>query len=456
MKKRIVICCDGTWNEPEAIEGDRKIPTNVLKMVRAVMPRDEESNVEQIVFYDQGIGTGALGIVDRKIAAGTGYGISQNIRDCYNFLANNYMLGDNIFLFGFSRGAYTVRSFSGMLATVGLMGKNDLRYVPEAYAYYQCDPKERSRSPFHEVLQDLPRTIPKIKFIGVWDTVGALGVPTPVLGTIQKWVGKVWKKVRVGFHDCNLIELVENAYQALAIDERRGPFRPALWDRRAGQRNVQQVWFAGVHSNIGGGYASYGISDLAFIWMVNRAIECGLIMSEDYLAKRVSPNKLDKIEDSYGTAYKFLEAVNVKPYVRPIGQCLKIGEMIHESVVKRIREMTPPYRPSNMFLPNGELRTVNDQERECVEINGLNVPIYKERQYLRRLADNAKATMTVHGQPSRPCQVIDFTKARGARLQVSTPIKVGVQLLLESTLTGAHESMVMWCRHDEIGVRFVA
>jgi uncharacterized protein (DUF2235 family) len=456
MKKRIVVCCDGTWNEPETIEDDRKVPTNVLKTVRAVMPRDEENGVEQVVFYDQGVGTGALGGLDRIIGGGTGYGISRNIRDCYNFLANNYALGDDIFLFGFSRGAYTVRSLSGMLATVGLLTKNDLRYVPEAYAYYHSEPEERPQSPFYALLQDLERTVPKIRFVGVWDTVGALGVPTPVLGTVQKWVGKVWKQFKVGFHSCSLVDAVENAYQALAIDERRGPFRPAIWDQRSGQTNVQQVWFAGVHSNIGGGYPDRGLSDLAFTWMVNRAKECGLVMNEHYLATRVTADALGKLEDSYGTGYKVLEYVNVKPYVRPIGQNLKLGEMIHESVVRRVRESMPPYRPRNLVGPDGELLTVHDQARECVEIDGVRVPIYKERPQLRRLADNVEAMITVKGQGSKNCQVIDFTRAGGARLRVDDPVDVGAELWLDSPLTGAHESMVVWCRDDEIGVRYVA
>lgn len=121
-------------------------------MIRAVQPRDEECGIEQVAFYDKGVGTGALGVLDRSIGGGTGYGISTNMRNCYNFLANNYVPGDDIYLFGFSRGAYTVRSLAGMLQAVGILSKNDLGYVPEAYAYYHTPPEERMSCLFHLLL----------------------------------------------------------------------------------------------------------------------------------------------------------------------------------------------------------------------------------------------------------------------------------------------------------------
>lgn len=456
MKKRIVICCDGTWNEPESIKDEHKVPTNVLKMVRAVLPRDEEFGIEQVVFYDKGVGTGALGVLDRGIGGGTGYGISDNIRDCYTFLANNYVAGDEIYLFGFSRGAYTVRSLAGMLEAVGILSKNDLGYVPEAYAYYHCPPEERPTCPFHAMLQDLPRTPTRIRCVGVWDTVGALGIPTPVLGRVQRWAGNIWPEVAVGFHDCNLLDSVDYAYQALAIDERRGPFAPAVWDKRDGQLGVQQVWFAGVHSNIGGGYPDAGLSDVAFIWLANRAAECGLALNAEYLATRVAPDPLGKLEDSYSAPYKLLEHVNVEPHIRRIGRHIDVGEMIHESVVRRIQaDLRPPYRPGNLRVADGQLQMVNERGRTCAVIDGVRVPVYVERAHLRIQRDATAASYACAGQAGGSCLIIDFTKARGARLRVRAGLPVGVELSLDSPLTGAQQGQVVWCRGDEVGVRFV-
>jgi hypothetical protein len=460
MTKRIVICCDGTWNEPETVESDRIVPTNVLKMVRAVAPRDEHSGIEQVVYYDQGIGTGALGVLDRTIGGGTGYGISRNIRDCYAFLANNYVDGDEIFLFGFSRGAYTVRSLSGMISTVGFISKNDLRYMPAAYAYYHTEPKQRHRSPFHELRKTLKCKFPeKIKFIGVWDTVGALGIPTPVLGKIQTWVGRKFQRFKVGFHDSNLLKIVENAYQALAIDERRGPFRPALWDKATGQRNVQQVWFAGAHSNIGGGYPDAGLSDLALKWMAGRAMECGLVMNAVYLddAGRVAPSEHGTFTDSYGIGYKMLEYAKVKPYVRPIGQHPQVGEMIHESVVRRIQSnVDPRYEPANVLGNDGTLHVISDRGRRFVEIAGARVPIFKEREHIRKSAGDAQARVTLNDRTNAQGRIVDFAETSGARLRVDGGAQVGERLRLESPLIGVQESTVIWRHGDEIGVRFVA
>jgi hypothetical protein len=457
VKKRIIICCDGTWNEPESIKDEHKVPTNVLKMIRAVQPRDEELGIEQVAFYDQGVGTGTLGVLDRSIGGGTGYGISTNIRNCYNFLANNYVAGDDIYLFGFSRGAYTVRSLAGMVDAVGVLSKNDLGYVPEAYAYYHTPPGERADSSFHSLLQDLPRSFPKIRFIGVWDTVGALGIPTPVLSHVQQWAGKVWPQFKVGFHNCNLLDSVEYAYQALAIDEHRGPFAPSVWDKRGAQKDVQQVWFAGVHSNIGGGYLNHGLSDTAFMWLANRAMECGLAMNRDYLTLRVTPDPLGKLEDSYGTAYKLLEYARVEPCIRRIGRHLAVGEMIHASVVRRIQSaLQPPYRPGNLLLAaDGMLQTISDQGRTYVEVGGVRVPVCTEREHLRIQRDAAEASFACADQTGGNCQIIDFTAARGARLRVTAPLAVGTQLSLASPLTGTQQGTVVWCRDDEVGVRFV-
>lgn len=293
----------------------------------------------------------------------------------------------------------------------------------------------------------------------MWDTVGALGMPTPVLGRVQQWVGKVWPQVTVGFHNCNLLDTVEHAYQALAIDERRGPFAPALWDKRGTQQEVQQVWFAGVHSNIGGGYRNRGLSDVAFMWLVNRARECGLVMNMEYLSARVTPDPLAKQEDSYSTPYKLLEFIRVAPCVRHIGRCLDVGEMIHESVVRRIQSaLQPPYRPGNLLDADGKLQTVSDQGRTCVVIDGVRVPVYVEREYLRVQWDAAEASFACADQVGGSCQIIDFAKARGARLRVMTPqpLQVGAQLSLASPLTGAQQGIVVWRRDDEVGVRFAS
>ena len=192
--KRLIVCCDGTWDEPdEKVDNnptDETEPTNVLKVVLGIAPVDRHY-IPQVVYYDSGVGT--QGLVDRYVGGSFDHGISKNIQQAYRFIANNYYEGDELFLFGFSRGAYTVRSLAGFIGSVGLLEETHLRRVPEAYALYRTSPDKRSRSLSAQRLKKLtppPRRGIPIKFIGVWDTVGA---PTPILGRFTRRI--------VSFHD---------------------------------------------------------------------------------------------------------------------------------------------------------------------------------------------------------------------------------------------------------------
>jgi uncharacterized protein (DUF2235 family) len=338
MKKRILICLDGTWNEPEEKSDGGVTPTNVLKLVRTVKPIDSEI-VHQVVFYDQGVGTG--GPVDKFLGGSTGLGISQNILDAYRFLAHNYNDGDEIFCFGFSRGAYTIRSFGGLIASVGIMPKRHLEHLPLLFKYYRTHPKKRGKIKNYDKVQELKQDAIKspIKFMGVWETVGALGAPTPFLGWITK---KIW----VGFHDTELRN-IQYAYHALAIDERRGPFAPSVWtDKGDDVEEVKQVWFSGAHSNIGGGYSDACLSDIAFRWIVKMAALRDLEFDADALTQVVHtdyPNWKKDPVNSYTTGYRVLEKLNVPMYLRPLGkkhrdvgeENVAVKEMIHQSAVDR-------------------------------------------------------------------------------------------------------------------------
>src|SRR5437879_4942411 len=175
--KRIVICADGTWNERDQINEDTKRPrpTNVTKVARAVRPRSRQG-IDQIVFYHDGIGT--RGVTDKWTGGAFGHGMENNIRTLYRFIVYNYEPGDELYFFGFSRGAFTVRSLAGFLDKTGLIEKDDDYYVPEIYGCYEDNKgpgsPEWTRA-FHNIQGTRP--CPPITFVGVWDTVGALGAP---------------------------------------------------------------------------------------------------------------------------------------------------------------------------------------------------------------------------------------------------------------------------------------
>ena len=211
--KRIIICADGTWNVRDQIDketGTRR-PTNVTKVARAIRPRAQDGT-DQVVYYHSGIGTG--GPLDKFTGGAFGRGIEHNIREIYRFIVYNFEPGDELYFFGFSRGAFTVRSLAGFMGQVGLIEKDDDYYVPEIYACYESS--KGSGSPewteaFHNVHGTRP--CPPIRFIGVWDTVGALGAPG--------LLGQVLNKKKYQYHDVGLNPAIQNAAQALAIDERR-------------------------------------------------------------------------------------------------------------------------------------------------------------------------------------------------------------------------------------------
>jgi uncharacterized protein (DUF2235 family) len=262
--KRLVVCCDGTWNQPDQVS-----PTNVVKVALALRDRDR-ARVVQRVFYNAGVGTGRF---DRLRGGAFGFHLSRHVRDCYRFVVENYEPGDELYFFGFSRGAFTARSTAGMVRNCGILRREHQNRIDDAYRLYRGrDPLSHPRGTRATLFRRSFSYEPRIHFIGVWDTVGSLGVPV---------FGPGWANVlnrRWQFHDTDLSTRVDLAYQALAIDEERGPFVPALWNRQegAGTQVLEQVWFAGVHSDVGGGYPDPSLAEVPLLWLVDRAAKAGL------------------------------------------------------------------------------------------------------------------------------------------------------------------------------------
>lgn len=302
--KRIAIFADGTWNSPQ-----RGGATNVLQMARAVMPR--ANGAEQVAFYDWGVGT------DRKKLAGgiTGAGIDKNIMDCYRFIVHNYDVGDELFFFGFSRGAYTVRSLAGFIRNCGLLKREYAKQIPVAYRLYRkrthaSRPDEPEPIRFRE--KYAVANISNIEFVGAWDTVGALGIPVPFWGTLNAR--------EFLFHDTEPSRIVQHARHAVSIDENREDFEPTLWDDKPGCE-IQQVWFAGVHGDVGGGYREHGLSDCASQWMLNEASELGLAF-ESHFADALNPDAGARQHDERTGIYRARKSM-VRDIAGPLHKTVK-------------------------------------------------------------------------------------------------------------------------------------
>jgi len=344
--KRIITCSDGTWNKPgDKYEGEY-VETNVQKIFEAICKRvrnERNEIIYQVKYYDEGVG--AEGTAWSKMIDGaTGKGIDDNIKDIYKFIVWNYEPGDELFLFGFSRGAYTARSLAGLIRNCGILKCNDLQLIDRAYDIYRDRTNEALNPDGEEAKlfrEKYSHPLKPIKFIGVWDTVGALGIPVHAF----QWINKN----KYEFHDTTLSSLVEHAYQALAVDEHRDNFKPTLWQKSDAvkfgrvKQEMEQVWFPGVHSNIGGGYPKEGLSDVALDWMVRKAQKCGLGFDEPYLLHRIRPNCTAKMYDSKTGLFSFLP-----DYTRPVMKTEHANEQIDDSVWERMHEYAD-YRPENII-----------------------------------------------------------------------------------------------------------
>ena len=334
--KRLVICADGTWNFRDQVDEETKLrhSTNVTKLARAVVPRTAK-NIDQVVIYHDGVGT-EKGL-DHLVGGATGEGIEGNIRDLYRSIAYNYADGDELFLFGFSRGAYTVRTLAGFMHHLGLLQKCDDFFVPDLFKAYEAvrDLQAVKADPSFKNLHDV-RPCPPVKFIGVWDTVGALGAAGPL--------GNLLNGNRFAYHDIDLNPSIQNAFHSLAIDERRVPFKPSLWKRPDGWNgNLEQTWFPGVHCNVGGGYSPDGLANEALHWLVEKAQAFGLEVDDAYLA-HFRPCFNSNLNDSMSLLYRALGE-----YVRPVGEFRADGEQVHQAVIDRVKLAECKYAPAHIL-----------------------------------------------------------------------------------------------------------
>lgn len=361
--KRLVVCADGTWNTPDQQDQGRPSPTNVWKLYEAVRRcRTGPDGIEQLAHYEPGVGAypkGLAGIAmrirmlfTRKNRQGslyqgiTGEGLGDIIISCYGWLANHYEPGDAIYVFGYSRGAYTVRSLAGMIRKCGMLRRDAKVNVRWAFDFYRND--VHPTKPMAVAFRAANSYETHVKCIGVWDTVGALGIPLGIFKEVNE--------ARHQFHDVTLSSHIEHAYHALAIDELRKPFAPTLWEQQPGAEQVmEQSWFAGVHGNIGGGYSDCGLSDNSFLWMQERGKRAGLAVDEGWVKEHICNGKWDgEIRDSMAPPYTAFG-----PFPRPIarerivnGARIDTRESLHDTVLQRFGKIVPPvttpYAPSNL------------------------------------------------------------------------------------------------------------
>ena len=349
--RNLVVCLDGTSNEPESGT------TNVARIF-GVAAKD----ARQLVYYDPGVGTmgarGAVTPIGKRLSriAGLvgGFGVKENLEEAYAWLARTYRPGDRLFVFGFSRGAYTARALTGMLRTVGLLRAGADNLVPYAVKLYaqsgEAHPTEMEEKAFWRVRRDFnemfgnpdfpdpfDRSTNQVHFLGVWDTVKSVGW--------LNWKARI-EQARWPF--TARITNVAVARHALAIDEGRRPYKEYRFDADAVARSegrYQEVWFAGVHSDVGGQYPDdHRLSDIAFAWMVDEAIGAGLLVDEKAYRRLLGVRIGQPLPEGHakGTSHR------AGPVWRLLGtrrRPVLTGDRVHPSVRVRI-ERDPSYRPN--------------------------------------------------------------------------------------------------------------
>jgi len=331
--KRIITCSDGTWNKPDQKDEGVVSPSNVSKFYKQILENGTDG-IKQVSFYDEGVGTEWYD----KITGGLfGMGINKNIIQAYQFIAKNYEQGDEIYLTGFSRGAYTARSVAGFIRNSGLLRKEFLASeLEEAFTLYKRrdDKSHPNSDDAKEFRKKYCYDNVRIKFIGVWDTVGELGIPLDVFDEINKDV------LNCRFYDVELSGYVDFAYHALAIDEHRKAFLPTLWEQQAESNQagqiMEQVWFTGVHCDVGGGYNENGLSNCTLYWMIEKAKRVGLQFNED---KVIAQDPYDEMHNSMKFYYEIFGRVNRKMEKKGI-----YNETVSPTVYNRLNLNTNNYK----------------------------------------------------------------------------------------------------------------
>ena len=386
--KRIVALIDGTWNK-EGSGAD----TNVAKLDSAnkiqtfIQAAAADGTLQHVHYHD---GVGSEGDFVQKVLGGAiGLGLKKIIQEVYEYIVTDYVSGDELYIFGFSRGAYAARALAGLIGASGIQRKLDANVFEVAWQHYRVAPAVRKQPQTagmsdRKTLADYNALAAKQSFhdtrtitcVAVWETVGSYGIPAGIgLAPLARY----FTLVTLGFHDTSFGDHIKVGLHAVAVDEHRRPFVPTFWTIPKGeepQGHVEQTWFAGAHSNVGGGYTDSGLSDQALIWMIARVQALtGLEFDVAAVRSNTKPNIGGVVVDST----QGWPVDHLFPHYRPILSSVAIhhgyfsnsrdpteehiNERVHWSVIAKHKGM--PYNPRNLpaHIPFEKIAAITEQER---------------------------------------------------------------------------------------------
>ena len=369
--RNLVVCCDGTWQDPDA-------RSNVSRL-HDLLDRPA------VPHYVPGVGT-RVGLVDKLRSGLTGAGLTEALLDGYRFVVDEYQSGDRISLFGFSRGAYTARSLAGMIGRVGIVDRTGLDDQALAAAVRQAGARyealraqgKAGRNAGPEAVLTAPRgeddklplaydpdsaDIP-VAFIGVWDTVGALGIPS-YIGVPDL----LHSRERYEFLNVVLDPRIRHARHAVSLDEMRGPFRPTLWEEPPADttQDIEQVWFPGDHCDVGGGHVDSRLSEGALRWMVDEAEAAVGLPFQQADRAAIAPDPVNGTlhgmkQGPWGAVVE--AAFQPHPRATPLVDAARpLPKLVDSSAYERqkaTRNRERPYRPSRTLQPGEAADAVVD------------------------------------------------------------------------------------------------
>jgi len=431
MAQKLIIFSDCCWVRPQYRSKNRRVPGNVSLAQNCVMPKDD-LEVPQLTYHRE-VGQrlfNAASLMRRYFGAG----LQAEIFDIYRFLSENYQDGDDIFLIGSGLGAYNLRRLTDMLDRVGLLKPEDLGALPDAFEYCQIPVDALTTPAAQELSGKFEGRQVRIRFLGCWDTVGSYGLPVPVLHRIsQSWMM---------LHDHDVNTNVDVACHALALDEHRKLFKPALWTGKHSSRleKIEQIWFAGSHENIVGGRRDSGLSDIALNWLVNRAEEQGLKFDREKLAELSAPDIAGTVARRKRTIFGNFVSLG-RSHNRLIDQTT--AEKLHETVLLK-KESDKKYRPSQIkSLQPGDIPIFKEIEE----------PIQNKRRHLRRKVD--WPAFLINGDTKLNASLVDYSRS-GAKVWLSGQIPVGTSIILQSSRSFMEglKSTVVWSQDNFLGLEF--
>jgi uncharacterized protein (DUF2235 family) len=421
--KRLILCFDGTWNtlaNPDEV-------TNVVRVGQAIKPI-ATGGVPQIVYYNSGVGS--EGKIDQFLGGVFGAGVKSNVKRGLTFLSFNYDSGepdiegdpwrtpDEIYIFGFSRGAYTARALAGVIGAIGGIPQvSNFGQAEELWAHYRKSAKgrEKHEDKIKQMVYPTPPNGKLIKCVAVWDTVGSYGIPTGLgLGGLARWITS-WTR---NFSDKHIGRRIEYAFHAMAIDERRRAFSATAWEPRPPteaqdselpEPDVEQVWFAGAHANVGGGYAQTGLSDQALLWIMARVQEkTGLEFQDSYILEHFFPCSACSAYRSHRSWWvsRFWPAVRSIPRRMGVVQAANgapehqpiLDGRLHWSVKERLGKLSlvdqhsyRRYRPANIAIDTADSEYTKREGREDTLVKLCRLNRNNER----------RKQCALHGDPDR-------------------------------------------------------